>query len=126
MNKYKPKKGDAPITCMRKMDGSSFPPCSRVIKEKLKRTNYICSFWLHAFQAYPPQFSSENCGWALENETYVIKWFEGDISPTTVEDICQSVERENLNRMELSETEESDDESDEDEYDSDHFYNEDY
>ena len=35
--KYKPKKNDSPISCVRKMDGSSLPPCSRVVLEKLKR-----------------------------------------------------------------------------------------
>ena len=125
LNKYKPKKSGTPITCVKKMDGSSFPPCSRVIREKLKRTNYICSLWLHAFQAYPPQFSPEDCGWTLKNETYDIKWFEGDISPTTVEDICQSMESENLDEEKLSDVETSDHDSDDNIYDSDDFYNED-
>ena len=29
--KYKLKKNDSPISCVRKMDGSSPPPCSRVV-----------------------------------------------------------------------------------------------
>ena len=40
-NKYQPKKNDSPISCARKMDGSSLPPCSRLVLEKLKHTNCL-------------------------------------------------------------------------------------
>ena len=39
--KYTPKRNDSPISCVRKMDGSSHPPCSRVVLEKLKRTDCL-------------------------------------------------------------------------------------
>ena len=43
LKKYKPKIGKNPISCAKNMDGSSFPPCSPVILQKLGRTNYVCS-----------------------------------------------------------------------------------
>ena len=48
LKKYKPKIGKNPIFCARKMDGSSLPPCSPVILQKLRRTNYVCSVQLNA------------------------------------------------------------------------------
>ena len=60
-NNYKAKKNDSPISCVRKMGGSSLPPCLRVVLEQLKRTDYVCSIWLNAFEAYPPDFNPENC-----------------------------------------------------------------
>ena len=40
LKKYKPKIGKNPISCVKKMDGSSLPPCSPVILQKLRRTNF--------------------------------------------------------------------------------------
>ena len=76
--RYKPKKNDSPISCVRKMDGSFLPPCSHIVLEKLKRTNYVCSIWLNAFGAHPPDFNPENCGWVMKEGAYKILWFEGD------------------------------------------------
>ena len=90
--KYQPKKNDSPISCVRKMDDSSLPTCSRVVLEKLKRTNYVCSIWLNAFEAYPPDFNPENCGWVMKEGAYRILWFEGDVSPTSVDGICHDDE----------------------------------
>ena len=71
------------------MDGSSLPPYPRVVLEKLKRTNYVCSIWLDAFEAHPPDFNPENCGWVMKEGAYRILWFEGDVSPTSFDGICQ-------------------------------------
>ena len=54
--KYKPKIGKNPISCARRVDGSSLPPCSPVILQKLRRTNYVCSVWLNAHKPSPPTF----------------------------------------------------------------------
>ena len=56
--------------------------------QKLKRTNYVCSIWLNAYNAHPSQFLPIESGWNLDNECYRIKWFEGKASPTTVDEIC--------------------------------------
>ena len=82
---YKPKIGKNPTSCAKKMDGSSFPPCSPVILQKLRRKNYVCSVWL---KASPPTFLSSECGWVLQDDCYRLKWYDGEASPTTVEDIC--------------------------------------
>ena len=74
------------------MDASTLPPCSRVLAEKVKRVNYICNIWCNATLANPPNLLPENCGWVLEDNAFRIKWFEGDMSPTDVEVICQDQE----------------------------------
>ena len=56
LKKYKPKIGKNPISFAKKMDGNSLPPCSPVILQKLRRTNYVCSVWLNAHEASPPKF----------------------------------------------------------------------
>ena len=55
LKQYKPKIGKNPISCAKMMDGSSLPPCSPVILQKLRRTNYVCSVWLNAHEASPPK-----------------------------------------------------------------------
>ena len=45
LEKYKPKGDDKKITCVKKLDGSSLPPCSRVLLEKNNRTKYIAAMW---------------------------------------------------------------------------------
>ena len=62
------------IYCVRKLDGSSLPPCSRVIWQKVLRTNYISGKWLSAWQQHPPSYSAEESGWELVNGNYKIKW----------------------------------------------------
>ena len=88
MKNYQPKENENIISSVKKMDGSSLPPCRRVVLQKLKRTNFICSIWLSAFSPHPPGFDPENCGWLMQDGAYKIQWFEGHISPMSVEDIC--------------------------------------
>ena len=62
LKKYKPNTKGAVISCVKKMESSSLLPCSRVIKEKIKRTTYICSIWNNTTIANPPDFKTKNCG----------------------------------------------------------------
>ena len=80
LKKYKPNTRGTVISCVKEMDSSSLPLHSRVIKEKLKRTNYKCSIWNNATIANSPNI----CGWVLKNSTFKIQWLEGGISRTTV------------------------------------------
>ena len=72
--KYKPKPGKVVISCLKKMDKCSLPPCGRVLLENIKRTNYISSIWLNATSTSPPLFKPENCGWLLEYGFYRLEW----------------------------------------------------
>ena len=88
MKKCQPKKNENIIPSIKKMDGSSLIPCRRVVLQKLKRTNFICSIWLNAFSPHPPGFNQENRGWLMQDGVYKILWFE-DFSPMPVEDIFE-------------------------------------
>ena len=46
-DKYKPKKETQKITCVKKMDGSSMPPCLRVLHKNILRTSLIAKI-LHS------------------------------------------------------------------------------
>ena len=116
LEKYRPKKKGVIISCVRRMDASTLPPCSRVLAEKVKRVNYICNIWCNATLANPPNLLPENCGWVLEDNAFRIKWFEGDTSPTDVEVICQDQEDEDAysNDEDDGSEDESDGDSDDD------------
>ena len=84
LKKYKPNTKGAVISCVKKMISSSLPLCSRVVEEKIKRTNCIYTIWNNAARENPPNFQPKNCGWIPKNDTFKIKWFEGEMSPSTV------------------------------------------
>ena len=97
------------------MDSSSLPPCSAVMLQTLKRTNYVCSIWLNAY-AHSPQFLPIESGWNLDNECYRIKWFEGKASPTTVTEICNDNQDSDLEE-EINSSSSSDSDLSEDDID---------
>ena len=76
------------------MNSSSLPLCSRIIKEKIKQTNYIYSIWNNATIVKPPRFQPKSCGWFLQNDTFKIKWLEGEISSSTVKILCPENEND--------------------------------
>ena len=56
LKKYKPKESKL-ISNMKKFDGSQLPPCSHVLKEKIKGTKYITGVWLSSVFLSPPDRS---------------------------------------------------------------------
>ena len=58
---------------IKKLDGSSWPPCSRVLVEKIKRTMFVARRWRCSYMQFQP--TSEPCehGWRLENNKYHIE-----------------------------------------------------
>ena len=82
------------------MDGSSLPPCSRVVWQKVMRINYIAGKGLSASQQHPPSYSVEESGWELVNRNYKMKWFDGavarkivDIISTEDDDVVEKPEQ---------------------------------
>ena len=85
LQKYKPKKSENPISCVKKMDSSFLPPCSAVIREKVKRCHYITSMWLSSVSAHPPSLSPDNYGWIYNVAgQYEVSWFDCDMSPPSL------------------------------------------
>ena len=91
LKNYKPKTRGAVISCVKKIESTtlSLPPCSCVIKEKIRRTKCNCGIWNNATEQNNPQnFQPTNCGWFLKNSKFKITWFDWEISPSTVKIIC--------------------------------------
>ena len=91
LEKYKQfsKKGreNEAILKIKKLDGSSWPPCSRVFVEKIKRITFVARRWRCSFMQFQP--TSEPCehGWRLENNKYHIEWFEGQACPCVMDNL---------------------------------------
>ena len=84
LKKYKSNTKGNVVSCVKKMISRSLTPCSRVVEKKIKRTNCIYSIWNIAAREKSPNFQPKNCGWIPKNDTFKIKWFEGEMSPSTV------------------------------------------
>ena len=67
LKKYQPKEINL-ISNMKKIDGSQSPPCSRVLKEKIKRTKYITGVWLSSVFLSPPDRSALDYGWIMQHQ----------------------------------------------------------
>ena len=72
---------------IKKSDGSSWPPCSRVLLQKIKRTRFVARRWRCSYMQFQP--TSEPCehGWRLENNKYHIEWFEGQACPCVMDNL---------------------------------------
>ena len=67
------------------MEGNFLPPCASVLQQNTNRTNHIARKLLSSWTSHPPISNPLNCGWELNNEDWKVKWFEGDIAPTSME-----------------------------------------
>ena len=81
---YAPKSKKIPLAMIKGVNPSSLPPCSNVLHNQLKRTNYIASMWKRAHLQKPCTAEPEGNGWAQENGKYVIDWYDGDQLPTQI------------------------------------------
>jgi hypothetical protein len=85
LQKYKPKGKDEALACVKKFDGSSLPPCSRVLYEKIRRTKYIAELWLSSTSPAPPDQLPEEMGWQVVDGHYTVNWFDGEVSPKPID-----------------------------------------
>ena len=60
-------------------------PCRNVLLQKLKRTHLITRRWMSANVPQPPDEYPENSGWVFEDQSYIIKWFEGSAAPKALD-----------------------------------------
>ena len=69
----------------KKLQSYSFPPCQRVLIEKIKRANFIAAKWISSTRPVMPPFNPTNCGWCLENGMYAIHWYSGPAEPAIID-----------------------------------------
>ena len=94
-SKYKPKKnGTKSITDVKSMDGSSMPPCQRVLQQKIKRTNLVATRWCAATEPFEPVMSPYDYGLDCEDKEYRIKWFEGEAAPRSLDIMLEDADDE--------------------------------
>ncbi len=93
----------------------------------MKRVNCIRSVWNNATDLQPKIFPPEQNGWNIEDEKYSINWFDGPMTPPTLEDIlaCSEevgdtplVEEQEQEQEEQEQAEESGDKCVQDDSDS--------
>ena len=65
MNKDGAKSKDKRLTFSKKLDGSSLPPCHRVIEKNIERAFYVSKMWMSSVLPHPPQLSPLDFGWEL-------------------------------------------------------------
>ena len=78
IDRYKQKKLNQSITCVKKFDGTSIPPCSKVLRQKMRQTIFITKRWFSSVNAFEPSLSPLNHGWTLEDGKYIINWYNGE------------------------------------------------
>lgn len=79
---------------IRCFDSNTIPPCWISLQQKILRTIYINSMWIHATEPNCVKLQPENCGWFLD--VYLKPMgFVGDQTPLKIEDIVHISEKEN-------------------------------
>ena len=69
------------ILKIKKLYGSSLPPCTRVLVQKIKRTMLFARQWRCSCIQFLPTSEPYEYGWKLENNKYQIEWFKGQACP---------------------------------------------
>ena len=121
--KCKPRETAKPFDAIKSVDPQTFMPCQRVLNEQIKRAWYIAHVYKSAADQYPGiDHTPMDFGWVLTNdkEHYDIKWFEGEQTPTELEEIAGNADEIEVDEdVERESDRESDSESDEFESDED-------
>ena len=86
--KFKPKRNETLLSVSHKFDGSSLPPCKKVLVQKMKRCNFVTQLWKSSFQPCELDAPPVEHGWRLEEDQYTIHWYDGECRPPLSE-ICQ-------------------------------------
>ena len=118
LDKYRPRKKDYNLSCVKKLDGTMMPPCSIVLLQKIRQTRFVTRKWSSAPRAHPPNDSPQEWGWNEQDGKLMIHWFDGEPAPASLNVVC--LEDENIDENEeMVDTTEYYSESDDDDEDED-------
>ena len=80
---FKPAPGAAsPLSKIKSVEPSLFPPCKRVLIEQIKRANLIAAIWKNATFSNPSEgYNPLEHGWCLQDGEFAMHWFDGDQVP---------------------------------------------
>ena len=87
--KYQQKEATERLSFVKKYDGSLLPPCRRVLKEKIKRTQLVAKKWISSVDAHPPNDEREGFGWLLGDHKFNVKWYDGKTTPKLLDIILE-------------------------------------
>ena len=83
--KYKAKKAEKQLSCSKNFNSSMMPPSQKLLQQKIKRVYLITWHCISSRRAYPSNDNAEDFGWILnEDGSYKVKWFDGDVAPSTL------------------------------------------
>ena len=97
--KYQQKEDTKWLSFVKKYDGSLLPPCKRVLKEKIKKTQLLARKWISSVDVHLPNDDPEGFGWLLGDHKFHVKWYDGETTPKlldiTLEDDNDDISAEN-------------------------------
>ncbi|XP_049318490.1 uncharacterized protein LOC125780337 isoform X2 [Bactrocera dorsalis] len=79
---------------IKSFDSNTIPPCWISLQQKILRTIFVNSMWLHATDPECVKLQPETCGWFVDDYLKPTG-FIGDQTPLTVQDIAEMTEKEN-------------------------------
>lgn len=116
--KYSPRDAShQPLDKIRGISPHNMPPCHSVLVNKVRRANYVAYTWKNASQKNPCDLKPEDHGWLLQDNYYVINWYDGDQLPESILNIISDDTDPQVDdadeEMPLCSSDESDDSDDE-------------
>lgn len=91
---------------------NNLPPCWSSLTQKILRTIYVNSMWLHATDQDCLKLRPENCGWLLEDDHFKPIGFVGDQTPLKIDDIAQVMDNGDKEELESDNQYSTSDDSD--------------
>ena len=81
------KKGSENETVLKikKLNGSSRPPFSNVLVQKMKRTMFVARRWRCSDMQFQPTFEPCEHGRSLESNKYHTEWCKGQVCPRVID-----------------------------------------
>ena len=79
--KYQQKEDLDILSFVKKYDGSLVPPCRRLLKEKIKRTQLVARKWISSADAHPSNDDVEEFCWLLGGHKFHVEWYDGETTP---------------------------------------------
>ena len=86
--KCKPKPGKNPVDCIKSVDSTTLPPCSKVLLQQIKRAYYVVHLYTTAYDAYLAfDLFPIDYGYQLSQngESLEIHWFDWNQTPNSIE-----------------------------------------
>lgn len=110
-NKNKPKYCLKPVSCIKGIEPTTFPPFDHILIQYLKRSWFIAKLYKMSPQPSPlKRLTALDYGWTLSNNFLTVKWFDGK----QMSNVIDKIEYIDDSNTEDGEIDDSDEESESD------------